>query len=737
MLQQMPLEAISPAVRPHPSFLRFLALLLGAGLPGAAAAASSATGAVQDGVPRLEATLLSGARVLGPGDTFRVGVRLQMAPGWHVYWRNPGEAGMASEVRFSAPGLAFEALAWPALQVLRSPDGSIVTYGYADEVVLFAPAKAVSLSGQRVRLSAVADVLVCAVECIPAVLPLERELAVGTRMVEDVEAKALLDVAAAQVPWPQARAGLTLSLTAPLTLRAGTAFVADVLATGPDNAPVALRALDAFIPDRLPAVSEVTGASVPGQGNHVLLRGKLLPEAPSGPLVLHGLLFLQAPAKHAVEVEVPLGSVVPKTPVAAPGPVLGLGWALLFAFLGGLLLNLMPCVFPVLALKAYGFVHTLQVGGRRTSAHALAYAVGILASMLALACGVLLLRALGHSVGWGFQFQQPLFVAALAALLVAFALNLFGVFRVGPAGTGLLGKVEGAHGAWRSAGEGVLAVVLATPCTAPLLGTAVGFAFAAPPWVVVCVFLLVGVGLALPFCLLVLVPHLSRLLPRPGAWMERGRQLLGFALLGTAVWLGSVLGALAGVDALVRLLGFLLVLGAACWVVGSFQDSRRPRLALGAALLLLLLGGALTLRFEAVHPSASASAWAPDVVAAELRAGRPVFVDFTADWCLTCKFNERTVLSRPTVQQALAATSTRYLVADWTRPDARIAAELASRQRAGVPMYLLFSPYRPESPEVLPELLSESRVVEALHRAASQLSAGLSPATFSGEKTRP
>lgn len=641
---------------------------------------------------------------------------------------------MASEVSFQGPGLAFGPLGWPAPSVLRSPDGSILTYGYSDEVVFFAEAKAASLQGQRVRLSALADVLVCAVECIPAVLVLERELAVGPRAVQDVEGKALLDAAAAQVPVSQAQAGLTLSLRQPLSLRAGDAFDAEVSVTGPDGKPVALREKDVFIPDRLVSVPLVMAE---GQAGRLLLRGKLLPEAQPGPLVLHGLLFLEGAPAPPVEVDVPLGTLRGTQAPAPPVAALGLLWALLFAFLGGVLLNLMPCVFPVLALKAYGFVRTVQQGGNRASAHALAYSMGILVAMLVLAAGVLVLRALGHAVGWGFQFQEPLFVAALAALLVAFALNLFGVYRVGAASSGLVGVVDSAHGAWRSAGEGVLAVVLATPCTAPLLGTAIGFAFAARPWVVVAVFALVGLGLALPFCLLVLLPRLSLRLPRPGAWMERARQLLGFALLGTAVWLASLVGSLSGVDGLVRLLGFLVAVGGACWVVGSWQDSRRAALAVGAAAALLLLAGGVTLRFQRAHPEASAETWAPEVVAAELRAGRPVFVDFTADWCLTCKYNERTVLSRPGVQRALASTGTRLLVADWTRPDARIAAELAARQRAGVPMYLLFSPHRPESPEVLPELLTESRVVEALHRAASQMSAGLSPAPFSGEKTHP
>jgi DsbC/DsbD-like thiol-disulfide interchange protein len=714
----------------------FLLLLLVPWAWAAPASSESATGAVQDGVPRLEATLLSEVGQLQAGSRFRVGIRLQMAPGWHVYWRNPGEAGLGSEVTFQAAGVAFGPLLWPAPSVLRSPDGSIITYGYSDEVVLEAQAQASALPGRTVRLSALADVLVCAVECIPAKLSLERTLAVGPASVEDVEDKALLKRAAAQVPLPAAQAGLTVLLRAPLRLRAGEAFGGELSVATAEGKPAALAEGDVFIPDRVEGLSSLRVESLPDTPGRLSLSGTLVPEARAGPLGLHGVLRLFGTPERTVEVDVPLGSILPAAPEAS-GAGLGTGWALLFAFVGGVLLNLMPCVFPVLALKAYGFVRTVQAGGSRASAHAVAYTLGIVASMLLLAALVLLLRAFGHAVGWGFQFQEPLFVAALTALLVAFALNLFGVYRVGASGGGLPGAVDGARGAWRSAGEGVLAVVLATPCTAPLLGTAVGFAFAAKAWVVASVFVLIGLGLALPFCLLVLWPGLSGRLPRPGPWMERARQLLGFALLATAVWLASLVGALAGVEGLVRLLGFLLAVALASWVVGSWQTSRPAGLAWAIAAALLLVAGAGTLRFAPVQPLARADAWAAEVVRAELRAGRPVFVDFTADWCLTCKYNERTVLSRKAVQRAFASTGTRLLVADWTRPDARIAAELTARRRAGVPMYLLFSPHRPEAPEVLPELLTESRVVEAVHRAASPLSAELSPAPSSTENSRP
>ncbi|MGO8971337.1 MAG: protein-disulfide reductase DsbD family protein [Myxococcaceae bacterium] len=719
------------------SALLLATALWGAPAPSPPPAPSSSAGAFQEGVPRLEASLLSERQQVSPGDSFRVGVRLQMAPGWHVYWRNPGEAGLASEVTLAGPGLAVGPLQWPAPSVLRSPDGSITTYGYTEDVVLFALAQTQRAVGPTLPLRALVDVLVCAVECIPATFSLERALPIGPGPVSNAAEKALLDAAASRVPLSQSQAGLQLTVLRPAVLHAGAAFSAELSAAFLDGRPAPLPPKDAFIPERASAVPSFSLEPLLGQPGRLGLVGRLAPEAALGPLVLQGVLRLAETPERTVEVTLSVGTVLPSGVRAEAGAGPGLGLVLLLAFCGGVLLNLMPCVFPVLALKAYGFLRTAQAIGSRAAGHALAYTLGILGSLELLAALVLALRAAGHAVGWGFQFQQPLFVAALTSLLLAFALNLFGLYRVGVGPRSLVEVVDAAHGGWRSAGEGALAVVLATPCTAPLLGTALGFAFAAPAWVVLLVFALVGLGLALPFVALVLVPRLGARLPRPGAWMERVRQLLGFALLATAVWLVSVLGGLAGVDGVVRLLAFLLAVAGALWVVGSWQDGRRAGAALGAALALVLSVGAAALRFTPEAPVAADAAWTAEAVATELRAGRPVFVDFTADWCLTCKFNERTVLSRRAVHEALANTRTRVLVADWTRPDARIAAELSARKRAGVPMYLLFSPYRPEQPEVLPELLSVTEVVDAVHRAASPLSAALSPTPLHTERPQP
>ncbi|WP_408888408.1 protein-disulfide reductase DsbD family protein [Myxococcus faecalis] len=715
-----------------------------------------ATGAPDEGDPRIEAALLVDSTQVKPGDTFRVGVRFRLDPGWHVYWKNPGDSGLETDIAWDTPGSTVGALQWPFPSTFRTPDGFITTHGYEGEVLLFAQARASEQATGSLNLSAAVNALVCEVHCIPADLMLTRSIPVGPATVADTEAAPTFDAAKAQVPRPTKDTGhsAVLALDAK-ELTAGKEFTGTVTLTG--GAGVAATEKDFFVPERNPGVDKVTlTQTAPGR---YALKGKAEPDAPEVEPRLKGVLRLgtKATGYQALEVDLALAPFVAAAPGLAPTAVakapsikdslaavkpvtsaapaapqeasMGLGMALLFAFLGGALLNLMPCVFPVLALKAYGFTRMVRQEQGRVGAHAAAYAGGIIASMLALAGAVLAVRAGGAGVGWGFQFQEPLFVAAVSAVLVAFALNLFGVFNVGLDGTALAGKVDRSHGLMHSAGEGVLAVVLATPCSAPLLGTAVGFAFAAGPLTVLAVFTALGLGLALPFCLLVLVPGLAQKLPKPGAWMERFKQVLGFALLGTTVWLVWVMGGLAGVDGMARLLAFLVAVGLGTWVYGQsqLQEGGKRWASLGIAAVVLVGSGVAALRFdEAAAPAAKASStvamaqpWSDEAVASALAAGQPVFIDFTADWCLTCKFNERTVLSREEVRAAFTEHQVAFFVADWTRRDARITARLADHGRAGVPMYLVLSPSAPDKPEVLPELLTVDSVVDSVKRASA------------------
>ena len=686
----------------------------------APAPTSTASGGLYEGKSRVRATLVSDVTQVEPGGPFRLGVQFQMARGWHIYWKNPGEAGLASEVVWDAPRVTTGPLTWPSPEVHRSPDGSITSYGYGGEVVLFTAARAQPDVQPPLTVVATVEVLVCEVQCIPARFELTRVLGVGPRQ-GDAAGAARLDAAAARVPRSPTSAGLRVSIRRTTPFVPGQPFEGELTVERADGSPETLAPANTFVPERLAGILTVQGtAEGPGK---LRLWGKASPDPAPAPPHLAGVLALANGG--ALEVSAPFElppGLVPHAAAASPpvsGRAPGLPWMLLLAFLGGVLLNAMPCVFPVLALKAYGFARTVHADHGSVRMHALAYTGGILASLLVLAAVVLALRAAGHAVGWGFQFQEPLFVAVLSGVVLLFALNLLGVFEltVPSHGTGtLVAAVDHAHGPLRSAGEGVLAVVLATPCSAPLLGTAVGFAFAASAPVVLAVFAAVGLGLAAPFCAVVLVPGLRRRLPRPGEWMERGKQLLGFALLGTGVWLASILGSLAGVDGVVRLLAFLVVLALFAWAWGAWR--RRPVLLGG--LLLVLATGWVALRFgPGATAVASRDAWSEGAVSRSLAQGRPVLVDFTAEWCLSCKFNERTVLASEPVQSVLARTRTQLLVADWTRRDADIARRLAAHGRAGVPMYLVYSPARPDQPEVLPELLTVDTVVAALERAAA------------------
>jgi thiol:disulfide interchange protein/DsbC/DsbD-like thiol-disulfide interchange protein len=717
----------------------------------ASPASAVSTGAPDEGNPRVETELRVDVSQVKPGDTFRVGVHFRMDPGWYVYWKNPGDSGLSTEVSWDTPGIAVGELRWPFPSTFRSPDGFIVSYGYKEEVILFAEARASEQATGSLTISAAVDALLCEQRCIPAEMLLSRSLPVGTETVRDAESTALLDAAQARVPLKLEASGLTMALTLDSEkLKTGQPFTGTLTVSAAEGKLLSAVEPDFFVPERIRGIKAM-GLTLEAPGRF-RLQGEAAPNAPKEDPRFKGVLRLgTAQAGYrAVEVDLPLAPVevvpVAKKPppvmpqltasatapqvqaVAPAGAASGvsLGMALLFAFLGGAILNLMPCVFPVLALKAYGFTRMAQEDRGRVGVHALAYTGGIIGTMLLLAGIVLAVRAGGHSVGWGFQFQEPLFVVAICAVLVAFALNLFGVFHVGTDGTALAGKVDASSGVARSVGEGVLAVVLATPCSAPMMGTAVGFAFAAGPGTVLAIFTALGLGLALPFCALVMVPGLAKRLPKPGVWMERAKHLLGFALLGTAVWLVWVMGGLAGVDGMGRLLAFLVAVALGAWMYGLAQAAGGTRRLVGvvAALALLVATAGFTLRFDGTAPAARASTvsaaqpWDEAAVTAALKAGQPVFIDFTADWCLTCKFNERTVLTREDVRAAFAQHQVAFFVADWTRRDALISAKLGEHGRAGVPMYLVISPSAPDRPEVLPELLTADTVIQAVKRAA-------------------
>ena len=634
---------------------------------------------------RAVATLVSDHDSVAPGESLRVGLRLRIAPGWHTYWKNPGDAGVPPQLLFSLPpGVSAGPIAWPA--PARHPEANLMTYGYDGELLL-----PVTLSGGG-RVALHATWLVCANICVPEEGDFALDVPVGASL--PAPEAGLFTAAAARVPvaapWPA-----EVAPDGTLTLRGegiSPASVADAWFASDD--------LDVI----LPAVAQrlrvreglLSLALKPGE--------KFAPGAG-----MSGVLVLQdgSGQARALQVSAVPGAAVPEIALLE---VLGL------AFLGGLILNLMPCVFPVLAMKA---VSVAALGGKargHASGPAAAYTAGVVASFDAVAFLLLALRAGGAEVGWGFQFQSPGFVAVMAGVLFAVGLNLSGVFALGgPIGAG---QALAARGGWvGSFFTGFLAVLVATPCTAPFMGVAITAGLAGSAGMTLAVFTALGLGLAAPYVLLSTVPAVARALPRPGQWMVVLRQALAFPMYGAAAWLTWVLAQEAGPDGvLAASVGFLCI-GVAGWMKGLADRDIAPRLGRAVALAALLAAGGVMAQVSTAPAAVAHDAGVEPFSAARLAvlrgAGKTVFVNMTAAWCVTCLINERVALSTSRVRDAFAERGVVYMKGDWTRQDPAISAFLNAQGRDGVPLYLVFAPGR-DVPSVLPQVLTERTVLDAI-----------------------
>ena len=705
-----------------------LALAAQVGLAGAPAVdAASAVGTAVDGAPRITLSLRTDVASVAPGESFHVGVQISMAPGWHIYWHNPGAAGFATELAWRSGDVSIGATAWPAPAAFNEREG-ILTYGYADDVLLTADALVSDSVAGSISVEVAVRYLACNVICSPGEVQLRQILAVGP-LAQPADAASLQLFADARARLPQAAADLGVRVDVqqaqtPLRPGDGTRLALQLqrcAGAGP-CAPLQARG-EPFIPAASPGLQlQAMAAPAPGPPTLWLqvdadADADVLPDAidavlalqqdgqPLPPLAVH--LPLQTGARGAA-VSTSAAPVFAQTlPMPAPP-----SWALqaapqpwwrilLLALLGGMVLNLMPCVLPVLGIKLLALTQAGQLPRRQALAHAGAYAAGVMGSMLLLAGVVIGLRQVGTQVGWGFQFQEPGFVAAISTVLVLFSLNCFGVFEIDFGGNALASQARRHQGLARSVWEGVLAVALATPCSAPFLGTAVAFALSRGPGTIAAVFLTIGAGLTAPYVALVLLPGQRRWLPRPGAWMLHLKTLLGFGLMGTAIWLVWLIGRFGGIDAMARLLVYLLGISLVAWLYGVLV-ARHPAhpLPFWAGLLALLAGIAgIALAMRPEPPMGApmpgdlehALTWRPyqhPAVLAELAAGHPVFVEFTADWCITCKFNERRVLRGP--QRAPGLRRHPYQPAagrlDPPRPQpAGRAGLLRPRRRAHVP----------------------------------------------------
>ncbi len=703
--------------------MRFAHLLAAAALaasflPGAPAQAQTAVVTSE----RVRAELVAHApEGLVPGKPVWVGLQIRHQPEWHTYWKNPGDSGLPTTVEWQLPpGIEAGEIAWPVPK--KIPVGPLANYGYEDTVLLpvpltVTPAFQGSAGDAEIRLKA--TWLVCKRECIPEdgsfVLKLSARSttalhAAAFQSAWERQPKQLKKAAEARVE------GQTLQVS---MVGLPTSVVGKELEFFPETGEViepAGRWTQAWKGD-------VWTASVP-LSPHRTLKPEMIPV-----VVTAGDQGWRSEAKVAgawPAAAAPVATVSPalqealRNAAAAPAstPATTLLAALLGALLGGLILNLMPCVFPVLAIKVVGFTrHADDRRGHRISG--LAYTAGVVTSFAALGGLMLALRAAGEQLGWGFQLQSPAVVATLAALFTLIALNLAGVFEFRSMLPSSLATLEARHPVANSFLTGVLAVAVASPCTAPFMGASLGLAIALPAAEAIAIFVVLGLGMALPYLLASWVPAFAKHLPRPGPWMETFRRLMAFPMFATVAWLVWVLGQQTGVDGAGALLALLVAMSMVVWAL-TLRGRTRVALASVALVGLVFVGwftGAAITRPAAVATAAAVKGdtwqpWAADRVQQLVSAGQPVFVDFTAAWCVTCQYNKRTTLSRQEVLADFASHNYALLRADWTRRDPAITAALAALGRNGVPVYVIYRPGRP--PVVLSEVLGVEEVRAAI-----------------------
>jgi thiol:disulfide interchange protein len=672
----------------------------------------------------VEAELLLEHSALTAGTTNTVALRLRPDPQWHVYWRNPGDSGIPTALEWSLPaGIEAGAIEWPYPHMQHL--GELTNYGYEQETLHLIPLTVAASSRGPVTLRAKAKWLVCKDICIPGSADLELPTTV-TSATTTLDPDWAPSFATTRTQLPRAAkdwqgafqiadGALSLSLQVPALTDVGRIEFFPYANDLVDHAATQRIERDGD-QLRLSQASSAYFVDAPAtvDGVLVLYRGHR-GEAWSFSAQPGAVTPVAAPASEARPLPPSVTESSETTSPAVPPSLLAV---LLFALLGGLILNLMPCVFPVLSLKALAMAQTAADQPQARKAQALAYTAGVVLSCVAVAALMLGLRSAGEAVGWGFQLQSPIFIGLLVYILFALGLSLSGVAQFGIGVMNLGGKLTQRPGNSGAFFTGVLAVVVATPCTAPFMGTALGYAMTQPSWVALSVFAVLGLGLALPFLLLGWIPGLARLLPRPGAWMERFKQVMAFPLYLTVVWLLWVLMRQTDANVAAQAMLGLVLIAFALWLWNSrgLWPSLLKLLSLaGAAWLIFTVPGTSSPSAASTQASlpAHSEAWSSERVA-QLRAeGRTIFVDFTADWCITCKVNERGALRSARVEEAFRNRDVAVLIGDWTRSDPAITAELARFGRNGVPLYLVY--VNGGEPTVLPQLLTPDVVLQALH----------------------
>jgi thiol:disulfide interchange protein/DsbC/DsbD-like thiol-disulfide interchange protein len=672
----------------------------------------------------VRAELLADTNAVVPGKPFIVGLLLRMAPGWHTYWKFSGDAGLPTELKWKLPpGWKVGGIQWP-IPLKTSDPGDIETYGYENEVLLMQeitpPGK---IDSSSANLSAEANWLVCEKICIPGGATLQLDPPVAS-----TSQSANADVFA------RYRRLVPQNLPGPDVARAAWSRVGSDLRLKITSETLAKYPAVDFFP--LPEQETIVGhPAVQSRSNNEIVFRIPLESAPKDLSSMAGLVvFAQQPnGDDRAAWQITNAPVVSAT---RPAPARGIFTFLLFGFLGGLILNLMPCVLPVISLKIFGFVQQAGQSRQKILRSGIAFTIGIFAWFIALAILLIALKGAGRDVTWGgFQFTNPYFVLVLSVIVLVFALNLFGVFELSlpQSVTSSLLSTSERKDLLGSFFQGVFATVLATPCTAPFLGTALGFAFTQSAAIILAMFIAIAAGMSAPYLLLSAQPAWLRFLPRPGPWMLHVKQFMGFLLLATLLFLLYVLGAQRGLEGAIWASCFLLVISIACWMKGAFvvpTVSTVKRIVALVLMLLLLIGSGAFFIGDKFQSAKIASAdsqirgdwqpFTPERLQTELEQGRTVFVDFTAAWCLTCKFNEASVLESQDVREAFQRHGIVKMKADWTNGDPVITKLLQQFGRPGVPLYVLY-PSKNEEPIVFPEVLTKGMVLEKLESVVSKV----------------
>ena len=645
----------------------------------------------------VRATLIAEAMSIEPGEPFWVGLRQQINPGWHTYWRNAGDAGAPTSLHWKLPeGFSASDIHWPFPE--RIPYGPLINFGYHDEVLLLVEITPPErISEQQVVLAASAQWLVCEEICIPEDADLEIVLPVAATATRDERYRDLF--ANTRLKLPQ-----RVPIEASAEIREEKISLVVSLPGLEQNR---IQSVEYFpfsedVIDHAAAQEPVFSES----GIHISLKSgwDFSPESSS----MDGIIVITEDVGDGLRT-----AVVVQPVMHSESLEIGLLTAIAFAFLGGMILNLMPCVFPVLSIKILSLIDSSS--GSSIKLHGVAYFVGVVASFLVVATVLLLLRAAGEQIGWGFQLQSPMIVALLAYLFVVLGFNLSGFFQIGLSWTGVGDSFTRSSGYLGSFATGVLASVVAAPCTAPFMGAALGFAVTQSSVTALVVFASLGAGMATPYFALCVIPGLLNRLPKPGTWMVTLKELLAFPMYASAVWLIWVVNIQTGTDGVLYLLSGLLVLSFAIWLSQRAAGSYAIKILVGLLVVLSLAATTFLETQNAPTAISNESGVAPysKETLSKARAEGPVFVNFTAAWCITCKVNELAALKSDRVMQAFREKGITYLKGDWTNEDPLITEALAEFSRTGVPLYLLY-PGNGGEAKVLPQILTENIVLDAI-----------------------